>query len=444
MTMSPPVLLLDDGELEDVQEILTGLDVPYGRIRGGAIAPRTPAPSDLLIATPRRIGAVSEISGADSPKKPVRIVVVSEDSVTLRESLRRTGFDYLVRRPVHPEALRLLLVHCLYKGEERRGEPRVPVGFEISFRTGLLQRRATLADLSRSGCRLLTRTPLEAGKRIRIQIPEALEAGDPFTVSGRVVRVNEVEGGGRDFRFRAAVAFDRVTEEAAQALELLIEDRAQGPATLRRAVERRPDPTGAAIPASDSKRLGRLMEPSNAPPEATPPEAAVGPQPTREAAEGDVAEPVDQDDHDIEVGVQLETTPDAEESEKAEANEERRRFDRHSYAQKVPAFSTRALRVLVGRDLSMGGMRIERLPDLEIGDRLHFALYGEPGDPPFLVWGTVTRDDEERGMGVVFDEVESEVGAKLERLVGGLPAVESLHDDEAEALGTVLSEVLER
>jgi hypothetical protein len=147
MGQSPAVLLLDDGELDDVQEVLQGAGVAYGRVRGGAIVPDTPRPSKLFISTPRRINAVKlPEPGSPEAEGLVRIVVVSEDSTTLRSRLREVGFDYLVRRPVHPEALRLLLLHCLYTGEEKRSEPRVPVGFEVSFRTGLLPRKATLAS----------------------------------------------------------------------------------------------------------------------------------------------------------------------------------------------------------------------------------------------------------------------------------------------------------
>ena len=152
MPHAPAVLLLDDGELDDVQEILQSTGVAYGRVRGGAIVSNTPPPSRLLISTPRRINAVHlPEPGSPEAEGLVRIVVVNEDSTTLRARLREVGFDYLVRRPVHIEALRLLLLHCLYTGEEKRSEPRVPVGFEVSFRTGLLPRKATLADLSTRG-----------------------------------------------------------------------------------------------------------------------------------------------------------------------------------------------------------------------------------------------------------------------------------------------------
>ena len=38
MATAPQVLLLDDGELDDVQAVLDEAGISYGRIRGGAIA----------------------------------------------------------------------------------------------------------------------------------------------------------------------------------------------------------------------------------------------------------------------------------------------------------------------------------------------------------------------------------------------------------------------
>ncbi len=58
MAQPPAVLLLDDGELDDVQEILERIGEPFARVRGGAIAPNTPSPTSLLVSTPRRIDMV--------------------------------------------------------------------------------------------------------------------------------------------------------------------------------------------------------------------------------------------------------------------------------------------------------------------------------------------------------------------------------------------------
>ena len=58
MAGPPEVLLLDDGELDDVQEILDSLETPYGRIRGGAVSEHTSPPGRLLVTTPRHAAAV--------------------------------------------------------------------------------------------------------------------------------------------------------------------------------------------------------------------------------------------------------------------------------------------------------------------------------------------------------------------------------------------------
>jgi len=92
----PPILILDDGELDDVAELLERLGEPFVRLRGGAIPERVPVPTRLLVATARRAGQAEEaISGRC---RAVRVAVVQEDSFTLRSRLRRLGFDWLLRR----------------------------------------------------------------------------------------------------------------------------------------------------------------------------------------------------------------------------------------------------------------------------------------------------------------------------------------------------------
>jgi hypothetical protein len=303
---------------------------------------------------------------------------VNEDSNALRSQLRRSGFDYLVRRPVHAEALRLMLLHCCYKGEERRREPRVPVGVDVSYSLGLAERLATLVDLSSRGCRMLSRHRVERGKRIKVLIPEVLDAGEDaelLSVPARVVHVEGTESGGIEC-FRIGASFEKLDASTRSALALIIEDRAEGPATLR------------AKPRSGS-------------------DAQTG--------GGD---------------------------NRAISVDDRRRQTRGAYSQTIPAFGERALRVLVGRDLSVNGMRVQPNPELWVGDHLQLAIYGEAGAAPMLIWGRVDRSDGDRGVVILFDPLDSRTQAHLERLVASLPAVESLHDSEAEAMGTVLGEIL--
>jgi hypothetical protein len=497
LAKSPAVLLLDDGELDDVQGVLEDLKVEFGRVRGGAIVPETPPPRRLLIATPRRMQAVRGYDEElDGPDRPVRIVVAEGDSNTLRARLREIGFDYIVRRPVHPEALRLLLLRSLYRGDERRREPRVPVGCEISFKAGLLQRKALLADLSSGGCRLLTSYAINPRKLVKIQIPETLGNGQALALTARVLRrqlqkADEEEAG---VRYTAALAFEDLSDAERAELQRIIEARGKGPATLGQ------PGAGASDPRSELPDAGLLEKPSRprADPRAEPemaaapaaPEPASEPPPdsaaeeriARAAAElDDLGDDLELDAEfdfdaedlqqvDLEVEIRLEDEvgridPDAETLPELELDVdpseslpplevdgeivepdsgERRHSRRGTFERKVPAFGNRALRVLVGRDLSMQGMRVERFTGLEVGDRLHVALYGDADETePLLVWATVSRDDGEEGMALVFDEVGRGVARKLEALVCSLPAVESLHDDECGAMGTVVGEVLD-
>jgi hypothetical protein len=379
----------------------------------------------------------------------MRLVVVEEDSNSLREQLRRCGFDYLIRRPVHPEALRLLLLRCLYRGDERRREPRVAVGFEVTYRTGLKTRRAVLADLSVRGCRLVSESGIDAGRRIRVNVPEALETGDPVAITGRVLRVDRPRESDRAHLYTAAVVFDEMSTDSRQALEMVIEDLSMGPATLRRGLVPRAMEAPAAppfaksmTPASDEALdLDAVDDTLNTPPDA--PE-----QPATETETETRTETAEQAAIEVDLCIE-DPSEDAQDVEAVDAIEavdtegsDRRSERRAAYSHTVPAFSKRALRVLVGRDLSSRGMRIDPLPGLEIDDRLHLAIYGDAGESPFLVWATVRRDDGDSGMALAFDPLDREIADRLERLVGSLPAVESLHDTEAEAMGTVVSEIL--
>ncbi len=480
MANIPSVLILDDGELDDVQRILEELQVDFGRVQGGAIAPNTPHPKSLLMATPRRISAVAAIDEASAGEDPpVRVVVVDQDSKTLRDQLRQVGFDFLVRRPVHPEALRLLVMHSLYRGDEKRREPRVAVGLEISFQTGEIPRRATLVDLSTGGCRLISPFEIEAGKLILVTLPESLGAAEAITLEGRILRSSYDKRIGEEGMYSAAVQFENLSSDLRNELEWIIEDKVGGPPVLNTT----PQPAqgqAAAKPTYTLKRSGEprrplrrtLLEKESPVLKSDPRSEGATSAATSRAASAAAGE---QEHHTLSVPVDVKmartespaqkpvaeiahepakeiaapppvqaTAQPVELAEQATSTstDDRRATPRHPYAAKVPAFGTRALRVLVGRDLSVGGMRIESNPDLEIGDRLHLAIYGDASEEPFLVWGTILRSDGRGGTAVAFDPVHPTIAKQLEALVASLPAVESLHDTEAKAMGTVLTEII--
>ena len=126
-------------------------------------------------------------------ERPTWVAVSSNDSRTQRTLLLQTGFDYLVRRPVHPTALRLLLQRALFRGDDQRRGRRVAVGYGVTLRTGLIPRRAILVDLSATGARVLACKGLERGTRVTMRIPGAIDDGAPFTLLCRVVRTRIVD-----------------------------------------------------------------------------------------------------------------------------------------------------------------------------------------------------------------------------------------------------------
>jgi hypothetical protein len=212
---------VDDGELENVRETLDALDVDYAHLRGGAVPRRLEPPTLLFVATPRH-AALAERWPARAQGGPLKIGVAAEDSNALRDALRQQGFDFLVRTPVHSEALRLLLLRAVYTGEERRREPRYAIGCEVQCRTGLRRRTATLIELSSGGARLLAASPLGLGSRVSLELPPALVGGGAW-LRARVVRVRE---GGRPRTEEHTIALTFETLRAAQ-------ERALGTALAR-------------------------------------------------------------------------------------------------------------------------------------------------------------------------------------------------------------------
>ncbi|MCG8589401.1 MAG: PilZ domain-containing protein [Proteobacteria bacterium] len=374
MDASPDVLLVDDGELDDVERTLEALGVPAERVRGGG-ARDLRAPGRLLIATPRRANAINATPGAPAP---IRIAVVSEDSNALREGLRAAGFDWLVRTPVHPQMLRLLVLRALYQGEERRRHERVLVGSETAVWSGLQARQAVLVDLSERGGRVVGVPGLQRDARVVLAIPLPDPDGQPLELEARVVRISE-ESTPAGPTPSAAVVFE------------------------------------GRVSVAERSRLAGVLD-------AWRKEATTGPTDAEKLAPS--------------VPVQV-AVPEADAPE-------RRQDARRPYRHSIQAYDQGTTRVLIGRDLSAGGMRIEPTEELGLGDRMVIAIYAPDREEPLKVRARVARDDAAHGLALQFDEVPRVVANELEKLVACLPDVEPLQAGERAALGSILSEVLER
>ncbi len=227
MDPRPATLVLDDGELGDVRETLEQIGVSYTYLRGGATEGlRVAPPSRLLVATPRRAMRLDPGTAADPEDgtHPVRIVVTDQDSVGMRNQLRAVGFDYLVRRPIHPGALRLLLLRALYRGPERRVTVRYPIGGPVLYRMGLRKKPATLLEVSLRGCRLESDSEADLDARINVMLSKEFTGGKSLTVSGWVVRCADSGEGG----YELGVAFESLSASTERGLRSVLKRKIQG------------------------------------------------------------------------------------------------------------------------------------------------------------------------------------------------------------------------
>ncbi len=393
--MSPPcpvLLLHDPGELDDVAVLLRTLGVPFEERVGDAASGAIPLPSDLLVATGRRALQLPP-PPKDRPDEtgPARIAVVSSESPRLRAGLREAGFELLVHRPVHPTALRLLLLRFLYRGPEKRRDPRVAVGSEIRYRMMLIWRRAMLVELSTGGCRLLLSRTIRAGRRILVEVPDLTVVGSPLRIVGRVIRANAV--GPTDPSVAVAIEFVGLGDAERDRLQRIVAEHARGPATLP---------------------LGRELD--HPVPISSEPVAELPSEEDLAAAAVEAAQP---------------------------SGAERRQHPRAPYEQRVVTLGEEAAHVVMGRDLSVGGIRIEAHGGLERGQKVSLALHGGALPVPVVVKGSVSRDDGDGGLVIQFDKLSAAQRGALEKLLADLGTIESLAPGGAGG-GAVVTRILPR
>jgi len=380
---NPAILFLHDGELDDLREPLSTL--------GGGIVERNRGPNaedrvrtwDLVLATSKRM---LSLDGELFQPPGVRIAVLDCDSKTLRAMLRRAGADLLVRRPVHPAALRLLILHSLYRGPEKRRTNRLSIGAAIRFRSGLRRRNAILAELSPTGCRILAPNAsdhVKTGARLVLQLPDELCGGRGFTIAGRVLRIEDEASGTNAI----AIHFGTLRRSVVDRLRCVLAAHSDGPAVLER---------GAA---------GTL--------------ALAGP-------------PTDVTDPDTDPG-----------TEPSPMCSERRRQPRHNLERRVIALGEQASRVLMGRDLSAGGMRVAPAPGLHVGLQLKIALHAGDVNQPLVLEAEVARDDADAGFGLRFMNLAPEHQDRITEMLQALPEI-SAFDDSVDSNGVFVSEVLSR
>jgi hypothetical protein len=98
----------------------------------------------------------------------------------------------------------------------------------------------------------------------------------------------------------------------------------------------------------------------------------------------------------------------------------------------------------VGRDLSVGGLRVDPHPELQVGEKLRIALYDAGVPEPLVLESEVSREDGERGVVLQFGELRRASQRRLRTIVEALPAVEDLRARHARPRGVVLAEIVPR
>ncbi len=396
----PAIAVIDDGELEDVRELLEELGADFVHGPKASVPETCRLPRRLLLTTASHAISLGYArSGRRRPDQPTWLCVLEGDLRQQSRKLLQAGFDFLIRRPVHPQALRLLLQAALYQGREQRRGNRVAVGFSISYRVGWRRHPATLVDISGGGCRILARRVLGAGTPVSVRLPGHIAGGRVFRVKGQVARCRrgEIEGGGPE-EFSLGIRFAELSARTEKQLGHLLGVLRSGPPVLSEPLPRTETPTDTDVP--ELEQQDPLLDAANAP----------------DAADAAPAEPP--------------LTP--------------RRSPRGRYRERVLVFGD-ADRVLIGRDLSRGGMRVDPTTAISTGEQIRIAIEGGPGIEAVVVSASVTRDDGDRGLALRFESIEPDGEQRLEEIVRSLPAIEAPGSDAAsDAEGVVMAQVLPR
>lgn len=387
-TAPASTLLVHDGELGDVRALLDSLAIPYCERWEGRLSDEDrDARWELVLASPKRI---IELEPDPCNARAIHIAIAPRDSRTLRTSLRRAGIQMMVRRPFHPAALRALIVHTLYRGPEKRRHVRVSVGATIRLRVGWRMRPAVLMDLSVGGCRLVTQRRVARGKVIRLQLPSEVSGGRALSLKARVLSCT-ADSDGKTHRTITTARFEGVGPLLFEQLSAAVALHERGPALCPDAPREVRAPARAARPA-----------PPPAPP---PPRSAPEPIPLTASAD------------------------DAIES---------RTSERHRLERRVVALGEEATRVLMGRDISIGGMRIDPNPSLAVGMVLQLAVHAGSRPAPLVLHAQVSRDDGERGLVLRFRGLSVDAIRYLIEVIDELPLIDVDHGGR----GCLVTEIL--
>jgi hypothetical protein len=409
------VLLQHGSELADFAELLTELGIEIESRGDGLPSLEDLEGARLVVALGKRLVENKTLNLGLWPRT---IAVVDDSSRTLVSQLNRIGVSMIVRRPIHTRALRLLLLHQIYRGPEKRGRKRILIGHPIRVGKGLFKSRAMLLELSPTGARIDMKRSPQVGTPLRILLGKEITQTKPLKLQATVVRcTRSTVGSGRN-TWEVGVSLARSSANVV-AIKGILERFASGPASCK---DGRPSPVAEAARAPSGART--MAGTSNA--------RALPPSHVRPAA-GGVPELADlecgmvsseQTETRSECPADAATGPETglgrgahESTAEAEGPQDRRATTRVPYDRRVVALGEEAARVLVGRDLSPGGMRIDATSSVAFGDLLRVALHSGNQSEPIIVLAHVLRDDGDDGLVLGFRDLSPRQQEQLEQII---------------------------
>jgi hypothetical protein len=373
------VLLARDRELSAFGEIIDELGLPIERCVTGLPDEEQFEDVVLVVATAQRL---LESSPPHLSCWPPTIVVVQDTSKTLSAHLHRIGASTILRQPVHPQALRLLLLHSIYHGPERRTRQRTPIGHRVRVGSGLFKHTATLLELSPSGARIeIARTP-KLGTALRVQLGRELTLGRPINLSTKVVRQIDKPVDADQGLPEIGLSILNASEHM-NTIQAIIDRHSNGPAVWKTNGPKLDTRRGSAHDSRDvtieGGHVARLL-----------------------------AEKFDRD------GIQEESR---ESNASQLASSERRAQPRVPYSRRIVALDEEAARVLIGCDLSPGGMRVISNEGIVVGDVMKVALHCGNQLEPLVVMVRALRDDPKDGLVLGFENLSERQREHLEKII---------------------------
>jgi hypothetical protein len=388
------VLLVHDGELSDVCARLAEAGIPCEEALPDASSVDAFLGAALVISSPNYL---LERQRRGHIGVGQRMAILAGESKTARAMLTRGGIEWMVRRPVHPASLRLLVLHCLYSGPEKRRANRVTIGAMVGLRVGLRTDVVLLEEISERDCRLLLERRVATGKRVKVRIPPEIAGGKPLALKGRVVRTQTAPEA--DGQTEVSLVFDALRPKEVVRVREIVANHEHGPAVLK----------DAARPKRPERRESRSV-----------------------IQIGQREEPVEPAAEPVPVSVEDPLHP------------ERRSSARHVFERRVIAMGEQATRVLVGRDIALGGMRVNPSRALSLGDRLQIAVHVPDQETPLVLIAEVARDDGPDGLLLHFRGLSKVAESYLKEVLADLPGVSSGDDASSEESPRVITEILER